>query len=67
MVQNKGLIFKKVPTGYPKIGEHLTIEAREFDVDQAPPAGGITTKNHYISFDPVRPQNRLQLTRLKRY
>lgn len=53
MVQNKALIFKKVPTTLPKVGEHLTIETREFDPEQAPPQGGITTKNHYISFDPV--------------
>lgn len=53
MVQNKALIFKKVPVAYPKAGEHLTIESREFDIEQSPPQGGITTKNHYISFDPV--------------
>ena len=54
MVQNKALIFKKVPETYPKVGEHLTIESREFDLEQSPPQGGIITKNHYISFDPVR-------------
>ncbi|CZT10771.1 hypothetical protein WAI453_011137 [Rhynchosporium graminicola] len=54
MVQNKGVIFKKVPEGLPKAGEHLTIESREFDLEQAPPAGGITTKNFYASFDPYQ-------------
>lgn len=53
MVQNKALIFAKVPETTPKVGEHLTIETREFDTEQSPPKGGITTKNHYISFDPV--------------
>lgn len=53
MVQNKALIFKKVPEGYPKVGEHLAVETREFDLDQNLPSGGIITKNHYISFDPV--------------
>lgn len=54
MVQNKGLIFKKVPTGVPVPGEHLAVETREFDLEQAPPAGGITTKNFYASFDPYQ-------------
>ncbi|GAB7355130.1 hypothetical protein MBLNU459_g5705t1 [Dothideomycetes sp. NU459] len=66
MVQNKALIFKKVPTGYPKAGEHLTVEAREFDVEQAPPAGGITTKNHYISFDPYQ-RGRMRAPEVKSY
>lgn len=53
MVQNKALIFKAVPETFPKAGEHLTIETRDFDTEQSPPQGGITTRNHYISFDPV--------------
>jgi NADPH-dependent curcumin reductase CurA len=52
MVQNKGVVFKEVPTGVPKPGQHLVIETREFDPAAAPPAGGITTKNLYSSFDP---------------
>lgn len=54
MVQNKGVIFKQVPTGLPVPGEDLAVETREFDIDQAPPAGGITTKNIYASFDPYQ-------------
>ena len=54
MVQNKGLIFKNVPNGWPVAGKDLTTEAREFDLEQAPPAGGITTKNIYASFDPYQ-------------
>jgi NADPH-dependent curcumin reductase CurA len=54
MVQNKGVIFKQVPTGLPVPGKDLTVEPREFDVDQAPPSGGITTKNFYASFDPYQ-------------
>ena len=54
MVQNKGLIFKSVPQGWPKPGENLTIEARDFDLDTAPPEGGITTKNYHVSFDPYQ-------------
>ncbi|KAH9209680.1 putative zinc-type alcohol dehydrogenase-like protein PB24D3.08c [Leptodontidium sp. 2 PMI_412] len=54
MVQNKGVIFKKVPQGLPVPGQDLTVEVREFDIEQAPPAGGITTKNFYASFDPYQ-------------
>lgn len=54
MVQNKGLIFKSVPEGWPKPGENLAIETREFDLDTAPPSGGITTKNYHVSFDPYQ-------------
>lgn len=52
MVQNKSLIFKQVPTGLPVPGKDLVVETREFDVEQAPPPGGLTAKNLYISFDP---------------
>lgn len=54
MVQNKGLIFKKVPSGWPVEGQDLVIEARDFDLDQEPPKGGLTIKNYYISFDPYQ-------------
>ncbi|KAK3201828.1 hypothetical protein GRF29_164g826572 [Pseudopithomyces chartarum] len=54
MVQNKGIIFKAVPSGWPEPGKHLAIEAREFDLDQSPPEGGITVKNFYASFDPYQ-------------
>jgi NADPH-dependent curcumin reductase CurA len=54
MVQNKGVIFKQVPTSLPVPGKDLTVEAREFDINQAPPSGGITTKNFYASFDPYQ-------------
>ena len=54
MVQNKGLIFKSVPTGWPVAGKDLAIETREFDLDASPPKDGITTKNFYVSFDPYQ-------------
>jgi len=54
MVQNKGVIFKKFPQGLPLPGQDLTVETREFDLEQAPPAGGVTTKNFYTSFDPYQ-------------
>lgn len=54
MVQNKGLIFKKVPSGWPVAGQDLVIESSDFDLDQAPPSKGLTIKNFYQSFDPYQ-------------
>ncbi|KAF2491240.1 NAD(P)-binding protein [Lophium mytilinum] len=54
MVQNKGLIFKNVPNGWPKPGHDLVVEARDFDLDQSLPEGGVVVKNHYLSFDPYQ-------------
>ncbi|KAJ5037407.1 uncharacterized protein L3040_007582 [Drepanopeziza brunnea f. sp. 'multigermtubi'] len=54
MVQNKGFIFKQVPKGVPVPGQDLVVEARDFDPEQAPPSGGITTKNFFASFDPYQ-------------
>ena len=47
MVQNKGLIFKKVPDGLPVLGEHIAVETRNFELNTAPPKGALTTKNLY--------------------
>lgn len=44
MVQNKGLILKEYVREWPEEGKHLVIEAREFDLEQEPPAGGVTLK-----------------------
>jgi NADPH-dependent curcumin reductase CurA len=54
MVQNKGVIFKKVPEGWPKPGVDLAVEAREIDLDQQLPEGGLLVKNFYASFDPYQ-------------
>jgi NADPH-dependent curcumin reductase CurA len=54
MVQNQGLIFKAVPDRVPVVGKDIAVETREFDLDQAPPASGITTKNFYTSYDPYQ-------------
>lgn len=54
MVQNKAVIFKAVPQGQPIPGKDLVVEAREFDLEQSPPEGGVTTKNLYASFDPYQ-------------
>lgn len=52
MVQNKGVIFKQIPAGLPVPGKDLVVETREFDIEQAPQPGGITTKNLWASLDP---------------
>lgn len=66
MVQNKALIFKEAPTGLPEAGKHLKVEARDFDVDQAPPSGGATLKINYVSFDPYQ-RGRLRAPEIKSY
>ena len=54
MVQNKGLIFKNPPSGWPIQGHDIAVESREFDLNQEPPQNGVTTKNFYASFDPYQ-------------
>ncbi|MCJ1438715.1 hypothetical protein MMC27_008105 [Xylographa pallens] len=53
MVQNKALIFAKVPTALPVPGEHVTIEDRPLDLDAtSPPQDGLLTQQIYASLDP---------------
>jgi NADPH-dependent curcumin reductase CurA len=52
MVQNKGVIFKDVPEGWPKPGHDLAVEVRDIDLDQKLPEGGLLVKNFYASLDP---------------
>ncbi|KAL5384989.1 hypothetical protein DPSP01_005089 [Paraphaeosphaeria sporulosa] len=66
MVQNKGIIFKEIPTGWPEPGKHLAIEARDFDLEQAPPEGGMTVKTYYASFDPYQ-RGRMRDPSIKSY
>jgi NADPH-dependent curcumin reductase CurA len=54
MVQNKGLIYKSAPNGWPVAGQDLATEARTLDLDTACPEGGLIVKNHYLSFDPYQ-------------
>ncbi|KAK2039600.1 zinc-binding dehydrogenase [Colletotrichum somersetense] len=51
MTQNKTLIFKKIPTGLPVVGEHLVIEDRPIDLGDAP-ENGVVVEILYASFDP---------------
>lgn len=66
MIQNKGLIYKAHPKGWPVEGEHLVIEDRPFDLDAEPPANGFTTKNYYYSFDPYQ-RGRMRSPEVKSY
>ena len=55
MTQNKGLIYKAVPTGKPAHGTHLAVEDRPIDLSSTePPENGLLVRNHYISFDPYQ-------------
>ncbi|EED12644.1 alcohol dehydrogenase, putative [Talaromyces stipitatus ATCC 10500] len=52
MVSNKALIYKKIPTHSPIVGEHLQVESLpDFD-SQNVPAGGAAVKGLYFSCDP---------------
>lgn len=66
MVQNKGLIFKQVPQGWPVPNQDLVIEDRGFDLGTQPPEGGITTQNFYVSFDPYQ-RGRMRAPETKSY
>jgi len=52
MVQNKSVVFKKIPDGFPVPGEHVVVESNEFDLDQKLEPGSVILKTVYTSFDP---------------
>ncbi|KAL1795166.1 hypothetical protein ACET3X_006982 [Alternaria dauci] len=66
MVQNKGLIFKNAPEGWPKPGQDLAVEARDIDLDQKLPEGALLVKNFYASFDPYQ-RGRMRSPEVKSY
>lgn len=66
MVQNKTLTYLAHPSEKIIPGEHIGIKENTFDVDQAPPAGGITVKIHYVSFDPYQ-RGRMRPSHIKSY
>ncbi|KAH9863582.1 hypothetical protein J1614_009514 [Plenodomus biglobosus] len=66
MVQNKGLIFKQVPDGWPVPGKDLAIEDRPIDLDQSLAPGAILVKNFYASFDPYQ-RGRMRAPESKSY
>ncbi|KAF3056641.1 2-alkenal reductase (NADP(+)-dependent) [Daldinia childiae] len=54
MHPNKTLIYKLYTPHCPVPGVHLTTESRPLDLDAAPPPGGITIQNIYLSLDPYQ-------------
>jgi hypothetical protein len=52
MVENKSLILAKSPVGLPVVGQDLVVTSKPFDVNQAPPEGGLILKTNYVSYDP---------------
>lgn len=66
MVQNKGFIFKQIPSGWPVPNQDLIIEDRPFDIEQNPPEGGVTVRNYYASFDPYQ-RGRMRDSKIKSY
>ncbi|ROW07358.1 hypothetical protein VMCG_03748 [Cytospora schulzeri] len=48
---NKTFIMKKVPNGFPVVGEDLVTEDRPINLE-TPPQGGLVVKNLVASFDP---------------
>ena len=51
MVDNKIVIFKKVPDGLPVPGEHIVVETRAFNLDSVP-SGGLIVEVLTVSLDP---------------
>ncbi|KAK2012885.1 zinc-binding dehydrogenase [Colletotrichum eremochloae] len=64
MTQNKTLIFKKIPTGLPVAGEHLTVEDRPIDLDA--PENGLLVEIIYASYDPYQ-RGRMRDASIKSY
>lgn len=66
MVQQKSLIFTKIPTGVPVVGEHLRVETRDIDLDASLPENSILIKHLYASFDPYQ-RGRMRAPETKSY
>lgn len=67
MPPNRALIFASPPTGWPVEGEHLKISSLpDFSLSTPPPSRGITTRNHYLSYDPYQ-RGRLRPAQIKSY
>ncbi|KIW05356.1 uncharacterized protein PV09_03872 [Verruconis gallopava] len=50
--KNLACIFKKVPSGWPVPGEHLTVEDIGFELEQPAPPNGLIVEILYLSLDP---------------
>ncbi|KAK8122651.1 hypothetical protein PG984_011321 [Apiospora sp. TS-2023a] len=54
MLRNKTLIYKRYAPLEPVPGENLAVEDLPFDPAAAPPPGGLTVKNTFLSLDPYQ-------------
>ncbi|CAO3617883.1 unnamed protein product [Mucor hiemalis] len=52
MVSNKQVLFTKIPSAYPVVGEHMKVVSSEVDLDAALPKGDFILKTLEISVDP---------------
>ncbi|KAF2458211.1 putative oxidoreductase [Lineolata rhizophorae] len=52
MVQNKGFIYKSIPSGFPVVGKDIAVEDSSIDLDQNLPPDSLLVQNHYLSYDP---------------
>ncbi|KAE8377823.1 hypothetical protein BDV26DRAFT_262780 [Aspergillus bertholletiae] len=52
MSQNKALVFKKVPQGYPVPGQDIVVEPVSADPNAPAPANGVVLQSLYTSLDP---------------
>lgn len=66
MVQNRAIIFKDLPEGWPVAGKDLVLEDRPVDLDQELSEGSIIVKNFYASFDPYQ-RGRMRAAHIKSY
>ncbi|KAB8754781.1 hypothetical protein FH972_026569 [Carpinus fangiana] len=64
--QNKALIFKAVPSGWPVAGQDLTIEDRPIDLEKPLESGTLLVRNIYASFDPYQ-RGRMRSPEIKSY
>ncbi|KAK5049486.1 hypothetical protein LTR84_004415 [Exophiala bonariae] len=64
---NKALIFKKVPTDFPVVGEHLKVEDLEaIDLNQSLRPNSLLLETLYVSFDPYM-RGRMRAPDVKSY
>ncbi|KAI8983930.1 hypothetical protein BDF20DRAFT_355070 [Mycotypha africana] len=66
MVSNTKIIFAKIPTGYPEVGEHMVIKKDEIDLDADIPQGAVLVKNLCLSVDPYM-RGRMRDANVKSY
>lgn len=65
MTSNNAILFKKPPTEFPVVGEHLVYTKRSYDFSE-PKEGEVITKNIYVSIDPYL-RGRMRAAEVKSY